>query len=194
MNIATEVVSPDRAGLSPVIARLRAATGEDHRRLEDRLDAVVRLLDPKQRVRLIRRYAALHIPAEAALRPHLAGLPGLDFEARCRAPLLQPYAGTLAPVFPAPHTAAEALGMFYVLEGSTLGGRMILRELESQGVADEALAFLDPYGSETGARWRDFLATLIGNIGDNEGLILQACRGGMMAFRHAESVLCEGGA
>ncbi len=174
-----------------MLGRLRAATGDDHQRLEERLDAVERLADPVKRLRLVQLYAALHIPAEMALAAHLSGLPDLDFDSRRRTPLLEPYAGAVAPVFPAPASIAEALGMFYVLEGSTLGGRMILRMLEARGVEDEALAFLDPYGPETGARWRDFLSVLMGYVGDNEGLILHACRGGTMAFRHAEHVLCE---
>lgn len=191
MNIATEVARLDAPWGSPVLARLRASTQEDHERLEARVEAVARLADLKERPRLIQLYAALHIPAETALAPYLSELPGLDFEARRRAPLLRAYAGAVAPAFPAPGSAAEALGMFYVLEGSTLGGRMILRELAGHGVDDEALAFLDPYGTETGARWRGFLAVLARETGDNEGLLLQACRGAIRAFRHAERVLCE---
>jgi heme oxygenase len=191
LNIAAEVLRPEGAGTSPVLARLRAATAADHQRLEDRLDAVERLADPDQRAGLIRRYAALHVPAEAALGPHLSGLDDLDFEARRRAPKLIAHAGSFAPAFPVPASVAEALGMFYVLEGSALGGRMILRDLAGRGVRDERLSFLDPYGSATGALWRSFLAVLARETGDNQGLILQACRGAMVAFRHAERVLCD---
>lgn len=190
MNIAAEIVRPEGAGVSPVLARLRAATGEEHQRLEDRLDAVERLADPYQRGGLIRRYAALHIPAEVALAPHLSEVDALDFESRRRTPQLRRHAGGFTPPFPPAASTAEALGMFYVLEGSALGGRMILRDLAARGVNDERLSFLDPYGSETGPLWRRFLAVLARETGTNEGLILQACRGGMKAFRHAERVLC----
>lgn len=149
-----------------------------------------RLADPYQRGGLIRRYAALHIPAEVALAPHLSDLDDLDFESRRRAPLLRRHAGSFTPPFPPAASVAEALGMFYVLEGSTLGGRLILQDLAERGVDDPALAFLDPYGRETGPRWRQFLAVLARETGNNEGLILQACRGGIKAFAHAERVLC----
>jgi heme oxygenase len=104
--------------------------------------------------------------------------------------LLQPHAGPIAPAFPAPRSAAEALGMLYVLEGSTLGGRMILRALAERGVHDPALQFLDPYGTDTGARWRAFLDVLARETGDDEERIAAACRGGVTAFRHAADVLC----
>jgi heme oxygenase len=53
---------------------------------------------------------------------------------------------------------AARLGMAYVIEGSTLGGKFILARLPAQlavwrGVAT---AFLDGYGAATGARWRGF--------------------------------------
>lgn len=43
---------------------------------------------------------------------------------------------------------AEALGFLYVIEGSTLGGRLILRELAAGGAEITGLSFLDPFGAE----------------------------------------------
>ena len=80
--------------------------------------------------------------------------------------------------------------MMYVLEGSTLGGRMILRELSLRGVSDARLAFLDPYGSETGSFWRAFLHVLGRETGEDDIAVQAACRGGVDAFAHAERVLC----
>jgi len=172
---------------------LRAATDAIHHRLEARLDVVERLADPALRPDLMRRYAALHIPADEALARHLSNLPGLDFPGRSRTPLLARFAGEdPPPAFPVPLTRAEALGMLYVLEGSTLGGRIILRALAGRGVDDPNLAFLDPYGAETGARWRGFLAVLSRETDDDEDRIAQACRGARSGFLHAERLLCEG--
>lgn len=172
---------------------MRAATDAIHRRLEARVDVVERLADPALRPDLMRRYAALHVPADKALGPHLARLPGLDFSARSRSPLLARFSGEAAPpAFPVPATRAEALGILYVLEGSTLGGRIILRALAARGVDDPDLAFLDPYGSETGARWRGFLAVLARETDEDEERITQACRGARAGFLHAEQLLCEG--
>ena len=187
MNVATNLRPPSAA------VRMRAATDAIHRRLEARLDVVERLADPAQRPDLMRRYAALHVPADEALGPYLSALPGLDFSGRSRTPLLARFVGDAPlPAFPLPISPAQALGMLYVLEGSTLGGRIILRMLASRGVQDPSLAFLDPYGAQTGARWRGFLAVLAREADDNEERIAQACDGARSGFLHAERLLCQG--
>lgn len=170
---------------------MRAATREQHARLDAGLDAVAQLADPKRRPGLCVRYAALHIPADTILGPWLSDVPGLDLASRSRAPLLAKFAGGRAlPAFPVPASRAEALGMLYVLEGSTLGGRFIAGALAARGVTDPDLAFLDPYGSATGARWRAFLTVLAREVGADERLVADACRGAVRAFDHAERVLC----
>ena len=57
---------------------------------------------------------------------------------------------------------AEAFGCLYVLEGETLGGRLILRDVQTQlGLAPATGAsFFAGYGAETGAMWSSFLAIL----------------------------------
>ena len=57
---------------------------------------------------------------------------------------------------------AEAFGCLYVLEGSTLGGRVISRHVQSRLGSDVPRAFLDAYGSRTGERWQAFRAALAG--------------------------------
>jgi heme oxygenase len=52
----------------------------------------------------------------------------------------------------------EALGCFYVLEGSTLGGQLILRHLQRHfaGVSAGGFAFFRAYGDQVGPMWRAF--------------------------------------
>ncbi|MEM1118017.1 MAG: biliverdin-producing heme oxygenase [Bacteroidota bacterium] len=59
-------------------------------------------------------------------------------------------------------SVAEALGVLYVIEGSTLGGRSIARELErSVGVTPEAGGqFYASYRGDRGPRWKTFKAAL----------------------------------
>lgn len=59
---------------------------------------------------------------------------------------------------PALPDAAHALGCLYVLEGATLGGQIIVRQLAAgPGVtADSGGAFFSGYGRETGPMWRSF--------------------------------------
>jgi heme oxygenase (biliverdin-IX-beta and delta-forming) len=173
------------------VSRLRAATGEIHRRIEARLDIVARLADPSSRHEMIRRFATLYLPADAALEGFLAGVPGLGAGRPQARMLSQPARCVLLPPFPAPESRAEALGMLYVLEGSMLGGRVILKALARKGVNDPALAFLNPYAAETGARWQSLLAVLEREASDDEARIAAICTGARRAFQHAERILCE---
>jgi heme oxygenase (biliverdin-IX-beta and delta-forming) len=55
---------------------------------------------------------------------------------------------------------AEAVGCSYVLEGSTLGGRVISRHVQSRLGADVPRSFLECYGANTGESWQEFGAAL----------------------------------
>ena len=187
-SILPVTTKSDQTAGQPAIARLREATRELHERLDGRLDAVAQLRDPARRGALVERYAALHRPAEDRLEPFLADVPDLDFAARSAA-RRPPAPEAAATDFPAPRSRSEALGMLYVLEGSLLGGRFILREVAAAGGPVESLAFLDPYGREGGGRWRSFLGVLERQLAEDEQ-IAEACEGARRAFRHAERVLC----
>ncbi len=96
------------------------------------------LLAPRRRAHLLAAdLAALGVPAEV-----VEGLP------RCPLPVLR--------------DAAEALGSVYVLEGSTLGGRVILRHVERRLGLDERFGcrYFAGHGADTGMMWRAFLARL----------------------------------
>lgn len=172
------------------LERLRAATRDAHERLDQRMDAIERLADPLLREELLARYAAFYLPADAMLAPHLDDVEDLDFGERSRAPLLSEATPGAHPPFPRPGSRGEALGLLYVLEGSTLGGRMILRELTRRGIEDRRLAFLDPYGAETGRRWRGFIEVLEREIAGDSVSATAAETGAVRGFAHAEEVLC----
>ncbi|WP_293676153.1 biliverdin-producing heme oxygenase [uncultured Phenylobacterium sp.] len=170
--------------------RLREATRAHHERLETRVDILTQIADPIRRRALVERFFGLHAAAHRALEPWLAELPGLDFEGRLRA---RRFASDLALVGGAPRGAGvirvdgvgEALGLYYVLEGSTLGGRVIRRQVETAGGSMAGLSFLDPYGEAVGERWRSFLAIL-----QSERDIDAMIRGAVAGFGHAEARLC----
>ncbi len=56
-------------------------------------------------------------------------------------------------------TPEACLGALYVLEGATLGGQVLRREMAQRLDLDASNggAFLNVYGAETGRRWKDFL-------------------------------------
>ncbi|MDF3071691.1 MAG: bacteriophytochrome heme oxygenase BphO [Polyangiaceae bacterium] len=60
---------------------------------------------------------------------------------------------------PSQGTVPRALGALYVLEGSTLGARWLLRHLAPLGI-DDCSAYLSSYGEELGAMWQKMRAVL----------------------------------
>ena len=59
-------------------------------------------------------------------------------------------------------TVGEALGIMYVLEGSTLGGRVLYKHIQKTLDLDESegVSFFCGYGSETGSMWKRFINNL----------------------------------
>lgn len=59
-------------------------------------------------------------------------------------------------------TLSQALGCLYVMEGSTLGGRMISRIITESLLLDKDSggSFFSGYGEETGKKWKLFCAAL----------------------------------
>jgi heme oxygenase (biliverdin-IX-beta and delta-forming) len=80
---------------------------------------------------------------------------------------------------PAHGSVAEALGVLYVLEGSTLGARWLLRHVAPLGV-EECAAYLRSYGDAVGPMWqkmRAFLAAYSEKHPDEDAAIEAAARG-----------------
>ena len=145
---------------------LRLATSQVHERLHHHPGfAAVQAgtIDHSGYVALLSRVYGFYGPFEAAARiepqrtrwleSDLAAL-GVDDArrealARCTA-------------FPARLSPDHVLGARYVVEGSSLGGRGMARQLDvllGSGATD-GRRFFTGYGSETGAGWRDYLLRL----------------------------------
>lgn len=182
-----------------VLERLRDATRLAHERLEERLDILASMQSLEGRRQLAARFHSLHAGMEAALEPWLAPIEGLDFAARRRTRALADDLAALGVEPPPSHSApqpvdaAEALGLFYVLEGSSLGGKVIRKQAERAGLDMTGLSFLDPYGARTGEAWRQFLAVLERECPPQDRTRGEAAaRGGVMGFAHVDKVLLEG--
>ncbi len=79
---------------------------------------------------------------------------------------------------------AAFLGTFYVLEGSTLGGRFIARHVETAlglepGVGD---AYFRGHGDATGALWRETTAAIAAVPEEHAPLLIGAARRTFRAF------------
>jgi heme oxygenase len=185
----------------PIIERVRDATRAAHSQLEERLDIFARLAVPANRARLVARFYGFHAGAERAVSPVLAALPGLDYPDRRRTPLLLDDLAAMG--VGEPHdlalwtplrasSVAEALGLLYVLEGSTLGGKIIRRQVVAGGGTMIGLSFLDPYRERSGERWHAFLAVVAREISAEDrtaaaDFVGAAVRG----FENAKRWLCD---
>ena len=179
-----------------LLGMLRKVTAPLHKALEDQLGVIKRLSSDADRRRLVERYYRMHASADTALGPWLETIDGLDHLMRRRTPLLVEdlhalhlFVPEAAPI-PKVEIADrfEALGFLYVLEGSTLGGRIIHKALSARGCSLTGVGFLDPYGSSTGERWRSFLAVLEREgASDPDGVE----RGGLKGFAHADACLLQ---
>ncbi len=121
---------------------LREHTAALHREVEDAVDLPAAVRDRADYLRLLQRLLDLHLPLEQRLDDDAWSARwvalDVDLEAHRRAPLLQddlrglglaPVAGR-APVPPVT-SFAGALGAWYVLEGSAVGGRVLLPALRA---------------------------------------------------------------
>ena len=162
--------APD-VGAPTLLEALRTGTALLHVALEKRLPFFSERLDADWYGRLLRAYYGFYAPMEAALYDIGLIPEGFDPVLRVKTPTLLndlralglgdtaicalPRCDTL-PTFDTPEAC---LGALYVLEGATLGGQVLRREmaLRLNVDADNGGAFLNVYGAETGRRWKDFL-------------------------------------
>ncbi|GAB5388343.1 MAG: hypothetical protein Alpg2KO_13110 [Alphaproteobacteria bacterium] len=146
-----------RIGGSPIMRRLFQAdyTKDEYRDLLIRFYGIVKPLEDK-----VERMASADV--KAVVKPRfkaghlecdLMGL-GMTAEEIKRIPL--------APIPRGPMSDEAVLGLFYVTEGQTQGGKIISRGLRKK-FGDElktALNFYDPYGDKCDAKWAEFKSEL----------------------------------
>jgi heme oxygenase len=144
--------------------RLKEATAAAHRRLDDRVSGL-----DLQKFDDYRRYlaasAAALLPLEAALRGAGVAQVFPDWEDRSRTAAIRHdlalLGATLPPLPPSPRLSrANIFGVMYVLEGSRLGAKFLLRTVETS--PDPRVATATAYLAHGAGRplWPGFVARL----------------------------------
>lgn len=119
-------------------------------------------------------------PYETQLQAHAAALgPAWEIPARLRAHLILEDLRVpaselpLCPALPPLGTLPQLLGAMYVLEGSTLGGQVLARQLAKAGL--DLGRFFTGAGPLTGPRWKSFCHLLTTTITpDQEEEVVQS--------------------
>jgi len=191
--------------MSDLLARLKAETQDCHQSLEDALDIMCPSMQRGEYLSLLAGFRGFVVPWEVALA---ASLPAamrdfalqrektalLDDDLRFMSdgtciPALLPQCTIDWPM----DTVAQCLGSMYVMEGSTLGGRIIGPAMASRfNLSDRrGYAYFDPYGDRTGSMWNAFKALATSCVPDND--IDQAVTAARATFEALEVWLCSPG-
>jgi heme oxygenase len=183
--------------LEPLSLRLRRQTAPLHREAEALLGIPGAIRTRHDYLVWLGRFFGLYEPLEISL----VAFP--EWEALSLAPRLRSHSKFLANDLAALGTAsssvpqapsellhnlptfAHAFGALYVLEGSTLGGRLILRAVETQLGASIAGAtgFFAGRGEAVGPMWKNFCTSLDGFGREQPDLGVNVMTGAERAYR-----------
>jgi len=157
-----------------ILKNLRGQTRERHAAVEARLPLVDPALTRAAYEEILTRFYGFYLPLEGRLLAVSFWTEiGFVVEARRKVARLEQdlqqlrAAAELARLpmcaeLPEIASPAQALGCLYVMEGATLGGQVITRQLQKNlGITPETGgAFFAGYGAETGSRWKEFGAMI----------------------------------
>jgi heme oxygenase len=158
----------------PLSAELRVRTALLHRQIEALLELPGAIRTPDDYVRWLGRFLGFYAPLEHLFEGFQEwDSLGIRLSARGQSSCLandlaalgaDPAGVTLAAPAQLPDLPnfAHALGALYVMEGATLGGRLILRDLAmrlGESIAD-ATCFFGGRGERVGPMWQSFRETL----------------------------------
>ena len=156
-----------------ILTRLRLETRGEHEAVERVLNLMDTALGAAAYRQRLAQFYGFYGPLEAALHvrcsPQLTTLlPRLNKTTLLRQDLqrlgLNAAALPLCNELPTIQTEAEVLGCLYVMEGATLGGRMITQHVQKTFGIMPATggSFFDGYGHDTGRMWQDMRQLLLG--------------------------------
>ena len=168
---------------SSILSRLRLETRGEHEAVEQVLDLMSDSLTPEVYCHRLEQFYGFYAPMEKALqareltllpatRAALAGR--LNKTALLRQDLQHlgarvenvPLCRNLPPL----STQAEVLGCVYVMEGATLGGRVITKQIRAAlGITPvTGGSFFEGYGDDTGMMWQGMRHLLASGAQDTE--------------------------
>ncbi|WP_116106130.1 biliverdin-producing heme oxygenase [Lewinella sp. IMCC34191] len=159
---------------SPLLERLRGATREQHERLES-VTLGNKIMDGSLTLPEYRRLQLWQERTHRVLEPLVAGFQYADYTYRPRFPTAASPDQTV--------TLPQALGILYVLEGSSLGGSIIYRKLRENSAltAGEPFSFYRNQADWGLQQWRS-LAKVLDSVELSEAEMEEATRSAQDTF------------
>lgn len=156
---------------------LKTNSRSDHDSIENSIDLVKCASESESYLKLIKAFYGYYKPIEIIFDSYQNEFQnlGIDVKARHKLNLLTDDLKHLGlsqndiSNLPTCHNLteikdlSEAIGALYVLEGSTMGGQIIFRQLSKSGIVtngDEKGRFFKAYGADTMKMWNDFKNSL----------------------------------
>lgn len=182
-----------------IMERLKEETRTAHEQLEAlTLPLIEAAVDEVQYARLLRIFYGFFQPLEQRIHALVDDRLVPDIGERRQSTALLDDLRTIreedqdlrqAPPMPFISTVAAAMGALYVLEGSTLGGRVISRMLTRQldRQPEDGITFFNGYGKDTGEKWTTFTSSLndyANRHPEETNTIVAAANETFTAFRH----------
>jgi heme oxygenase len=170
-----------------ILHRLKQETSVYHIQIERDLILLQNNIAIDTYCHMLQRFWGFYCPVEKQIGMITIGHT-FDFEQRRKRMLLELDlqalgVSSLPPTcenLPALQSMAQAIGCLYVLEGATLGGRIIAKHIEKiLGLGPQnGCAFFHSYGRDVGSMWRSFGALVMAyaaESGTEEIIVLSAC-------------------
>lgn len=184
-----------------ILQRLKQETLPLHQQLEHRVDVLHRLQNVAAYRELLLAFYGFYAPLEQALETFDWPTVGLDWTERRKVERLEADLQRLgedrstAPRcthLPTITDPASALGCLYVMEGATLGGQYIQKELATrlQITAENGAAFFNSYGERVGPMWTEFRQVLV-NFATNSEREDQIVRAAKETFQKFDAWLAS---
>jgi heme oxygenase (biliverdin-IX-beta and delta-forming) len=159
--------------------QLKESTAKEHAALEKQLVTRIKnIFSIAEYIQLLWLMHGYYHPIEKLLSPYTSHMAGIGDRRKSNHILrdiafLQPGAEPSirsCTQLPAVRSTASAMGVMYVLEGSTLGGQVITKMISRQlQLPDtDGFSFFNPYGVHTQQRWHDFKVLLEDSFSEEE--------------------------
>lgn len=146
-----------------ILEKLKTETRPEHVRLEKDLNLMRDDLSLKEYIGILKRFYGFYRALESKVdfEPERRRVPKLEKDLRHFG--VDPQSVKLADQLPETSTEAHLMGLMYVLEGSTLGGTVLLKHFKEKFnlSPDAGISYFCGYGEETVLMWKNFQNRLL---------------------------------